>query len=63
MRKDPNRTAYIALVAGLSGKRWIIATDKMKAGQIIKTFGLIPDIPMIGVEGNSYKIGAVSLGL
>lgn len=36
-----NRSADIALVAGGNRKRWIIATENMQAGDIIKTSGLI----------------------
>lgn len=35
------RSADIALVAGGSRKRWIIATENMQAGDIIKTSGVI----------------------
>lgn len=35
------RSADIALVAGGNRKRWIIATEKMQAGDIIKTSGVI----------------------
>lgn len=30
VRRDPNRTPFIALVAGSKGKRWILATENMK---------------------------------
>uniref|UniRef100_A0A914H975 Ribosomal protein L2 C-terminal domain-containing protein n=1 Tax=Globodera rostochiensis TaxID=31243 RepID=A0A914H975_GLORO len=62
VRRDPNRTPYIALVAGLKGKRWMYATGNMKAGQIIQTTGHIPDRPIIGIEGNSYPLGALVEG-
>lgn len=35
VRYDPCRSADIALVAGGSRKRWIIATENMKAGDTI----------------------------
>lgn len=62
VRSDPNRTTYIALVAGFNGKRWILATENMKAGQIISTFGYIGSNPIIGIEGNGYPIGALAEG-
>ncbi|MFH4973326.1 hypothetical protein AB6A40_000035 [Gnathostoma spinigerum] len=62
VRRDPNRTAYIALVAGSCGKRWILATENMHAGQIIKTSCYIPENPIIGVEGNAYPLGALAVG-
>lgn len=48
VRRDPNRTSHIALVAGKEGKRWILATENMRAGQIISTSCHIPRNPIIG---------------
>ena len=62
VRRDPNRTSYIALVAGIKGKRWILATENMEAGQIISTTCHIPRNPVIGVEGNAYPLGALTVG-
>ena len=62
MRRDPNRSSHIALVAGARGKRWILATENMTAGDVISTFGHIPDNPIIGLEGNAHPIGAMSDG-
>uniref|UniRef100_A0AC34PWH9 Ribosomal protein L2 C-terminal domain-containing protein n=1 Tax=Panagrolaimus sp. JU765 TaxID=591449 RepID=A0AC34PWH9_9BILA len=62
VRRDPNRSAHIALVAGENGKRWILATENMFAGQVIKTSGFIPPNPIVGVEGNAYPLGALSVG-
>uniref|UniRef100_A0A1I7S3I2 Ribosomal_L2_C domain-containing protein n=1 Tax=Bursaphelenchus xylophilus TaxID=6326 RepID=A0A1I7S3I2_BURXY len=62
VRRDPNRTAHIALVAGARGKRWILATENMKAGQIISTSCYIPENPIIGIEGNAHPLGALSDG-
>lgn len=62
VRSDPNRTSYIAFVVGAKGKRWILATENMKAGQIISTFGFIGPNPIIGIEGNAYPIGALVEG-
>ncbi|KAL3100391.1 hypothetical protein niasHS_001694 [Heterodera schachtii] len=62
VRRDPNRTPYIALVAGVKGKRWIYATQNMQAGQIIQTTCHIPERPVIGCEGNSYPLGALVEG-
>uniref|UniRef100_A0A914PJH4 Ribosomal protein L2 C-terminal domain-containing protein n=1 Tax=Panagrolaimus davidi TaxID=227884 RepID=A0A914PJH4_9BILA len=62
IRRDPNRSAHIALVAGAKGKRWILATENMVAGQIIKTSGYIPPNPVVGIEGNAYPLGALSVG-
>ncbi|KAK6751839.1 hypothetical protein RB195_003332 [Necator americanus] len=62
VRRDPNRTSYIALIAGTEGKRWILATENMKAGDIISTSCHIPENPVIGVEGNAYPLGALVPG-
>ncbi|KAF7639337.1 Ribosomal_L2_C domain-containing protein [Meloidogyne graminicola] len=62
VRQDPNRTPHLALVAGSKGKRWIYATQSMKAGQIISSSCYIPKYPTPGVEGNAYPLGALSEG-
>ncbi len=45
VRRDPNRGPHIALIAGSKGKRWILATENMCAGQVIKTSQHIPENP------------------
>lgn len=42
---DAVRSAHIALVASGDHKRWIIASEHMKEGDIIKTCAVIPRIP------------------
>lgn len=42
---DPQRTARIALVASGNQKRWLLATENMKAGDLITTSSEIPRIP------------------
>ena len=42
---DPHRSADIALVGSGNHKRYILATENMKAGDLIKTSGEIPDVP------------------
>jgi len=61
VRQDPNRTPHLALVAGAKGKRWIYATQGMKAGQIISTSSHIPKYPTPGIEGNAYPLGMRTL--
>ncbi|XP_043531583.1 39S ribosomal protein L2, mitochondrial [Chiloscyllium plagiosum] len=41
VRYDPCRSAEIALIAGGNRKRWIIATENMEPGNILKTSGQI----------------------
>lgn len=62
VRRDANRSSHIALVAGEKGKRWILATENMKAGQIISTSCYIPENTLVGIEGNAYPLGALNIG-
>ncbi|KAF8371206.1 mrpl-2, partial [Pristionchus pacificus] len=62
VRRDPNRSAHIALVAGEKGKRWLLATESMRAGQIITTSGHLTENPLIGIEGNAYPLGSLAPG-
>jgi len=59
---DPCRTARIAMVARDETKRWILATEKMKVGDIIKSCGEIPRIPVRGSEGDAHPLGALPVG-
>ncbi|XP_053730434.1 39S ribosomal protein L2, mitochondrial isoform X2 [Synchiropus splendidus] len=62
VRYDPCRSADIALVAGGNRKRWIIATEKMQAGDIIKTSGVIGRMAVSANEGDAYPLGALPVG-
>ncbi|KAM9847789.1 large ribosomal subunit protein uL2m [Aulostomus maculatus] len=62
VRYDPCRSADIALLAGGNRKRWIIATEKMKEGDIIKTSGAIGRMAVAANEGDSYPLGALPVG-
>ncbi|KAK2922083.1 39S ribosomal protein L2, mitochondrial [Channa argus] len=62
VRYDPCRSADIALVAGGNRKRWIIATENMQAGDIIKTSGVIGRMAVSANEGDAYPLGALSVG-
>ncbi|KAL3852388.1 hypothetical protein ACJMK2_016039 [Sinanodonta woodiana] len=59
---DPCRTADIAVVAGQEQKRYIIATENMKPGDIIKTSTEIPLVPIQAKEGDAHPLGALPLG-
>ncbi|XP_015910192.1 large ribosomal subunit protein uL2m [Parasteatoda tepidariorum] len=61
VRYDPCRTARIALVATEDHKRWIIASEFTKVGDIIRTSGEIPRIPICPVDGDAYPIGALPI--
>nr|AER27809.1 mitochondrial ribosomal protein L2 [Antheraea yamamai] len=60
--EDGCRTAHIALVAVGNRLKYILATDKMKAGDIIKTSRELPRIPVRANDGDAYVLGALPLG-
>lgn len=62
VRYDPCRSADIALLAGGTRKRWIIATEKMQEGDIIKTSGVIGRMAVLANEGDAYPLGALPVG-
>ncbi|XP_049978748.1 large ribosomal subunit protein uL2m isoform X2 [Alexandromys fortis] len=62
VRYDPCRSADIALVAGGSRKRWIIATENMKAGDTILNSNHIGRMAVAAQEGNAYPLGALPVG-
>lgn len=62
VRYDPCRSADIAMVAGGDRKRWIIATENMKEGTIIKTSGVIGRMAVSANEGDAYPLGALPVG-
>ncbi|XP_037934367.1 39S ribosomal protein L2, mitochondrial-like [Teleopsis dalmanni] len=59
---DGCRTAKLALVGVGDELKYIIATENMKAGDIIKTSRFIPRIPVRPNEGDAYPLGALPLG-
>lgn len=62
VRYDPCRSADIALVAGGSRKRWIIATETMEAGDVIRSFSAIGRMAVLAKEGDSHPLGALPIG-
>ncbi|KAJ8393219.1 hypothetical protein AAFF_G00062910 [Aldrovandia affinis] len=62
VRYDPCRSADIALVAGGSRKRWIIATENMQVNDIIKTSATIGRIAVAANEGDAHPLGALPVG-
>lgn len=62
VRYDPCRSADIALLAGGNRKRWIIATENMQTGDIIKTSGVIGRMAVSANEGDAYPLGALPVG-
>ncbi|XP_026462075.1 39S ribosomal protein L2, mitochondrial-like [Ctenocephalides felis] len=60
--EDGCRTANIALVAVGDRLKYILATENMKAGDLIKTSCHIPRIPVRANEGDAYPLGALPVG-
>lgn len=59
---DGCRTAKVALVGVGDQLKYIIATENMKPGDLIKTSRLIPRIPVRANEGDAYPLGALPVG-
>uniref|UniRef100_A0A1A7WFZ3 Large ribosomal subunit protein uL2m n=1 Tax=Iconisemion striatum TaxID=60296 RepID=A0A1A7WFZ3_9TELE len=62
VRYDPCRSADIALVASGNRKRWIIATENMQVGDLIKTSSVIGRMAVSASEGDAYPLGALPVG-
>lgn len=62
VRYDPCRSADIALVAGGNRKRWIVATENMKAGDIILNSDHIGRMAVAPREGDAHPLGALPVG-
>jgi large subunit ribosomal protein L2 len=60
--EDPNRSARIALVASGEHKRYVIATESMKPGNVIKSTEIVTRSPIRPVEGDSHPLGSLPLG-
>ena len=56
------RTAHVALVGVKDKLKYILATENMKPGDIIKTSKFIPRIPVRANEGDAYPLGALPIG-
>ncbi|XP_026687689.1 39S ribosomal protein L2, mitochondrial [Diaphorina citri] len=56
------RTANLALVGSGDFLKLILATENMKAGDILKTSMFIPRIPVRAKEGDAYPVGALPMG-
>jgi len=59
---DPMRDAQITMTGWEDNLRWQVATDKIKEGDIIRTYTTIPVNPIRPVEGDSHPLGALPLG-
>lgn len=56
------RTADVALVAVGDELKYILATENMKVGDLLKTSRHIPRIPVRAKEGDAYPLGALPVG-
>lgn len=59
---DPVRKPMIALTGYENNLRWQIATEGMKAGDLIRTSCQIPNLPVKPVPGDSHPLGALPIG-
>ncbi|XP_046339473.2 39S ribosomal protein L2, mitochondrial-like [Haliotis rufescens] len=59
---DPCRSSDIAVVAGGTNKRYILASQNMQPGDIIKTSGKLTKIAVRGQEGDAHPVGALPIG-
>ncbi|XP_037972013.2 39S ribosomal protein L2, mitochondrial [Plutella xylostella] len=60
--EDGCRTSHIALVAVGDKLKYILATENMKPGDILKTSRNLPRIPVRANEGDAYVLGALPTG-
>ncbi|XP_027011316.1 39S ribosomal protein L2, mitochondrial [Tachysurus fulvidraco] len=62
VRYDPCRSGDIALVAGGNRKRWIIATENMQPGDLVKSSSVIGRMAVSANEGDAHPLGALPVG-
>ncbi|XP_015173244.1 PREDICTED: 39S ribosomal protein L2, mitochondrial [Polistes dominula] len=60
--KDGCRTSFVALVGSGDELKYILATENMKPGDIIRTHRGIPRNPVRANEGDAYPLGALPIG-
>ncbi|KAL4717174.1 hypothetical protein ACJJTC_017061 [Scirpophaga incertulas] len=60
--EDGCRTAHIALIGVGDKLKYILATENMKAGDILKSSRVLPRIPVRANEGDAYVLGALPIG-
>ncbi|XP_060076419.1 large ribosomal subunit protein uL2m-like isoform X2 [Ylistrum balloti] len=62
IRKDPCRTAHIAIAASGNRKRYILASESAQNGDVIKTHTNIPELPVTPENGHQYPVGSLPVG-
>ncbi|XP_018310964.1 39S ribosomal protein L2, mitochondrial [Mycetomoellerius zeteki] len=60
--KDGCRTSFVALIGTGRELKYILATENMKPGDIIRTHRGIPRNPLRPSEGDAYPLGALPMG-
>ncbi|CAF0789949.1 unnamed protein product [Adineta ricciae] len=55
-------TAKVALIGHGNTLRYILATENLKVGDLVKTSGEIPKNPVKASEGDAYPVGALPVG-
>lgn len=60
--KSRDRTAYIALVAHGNIKRYILASEGIKVGDMVRTYGELTREPVDGKPGDAHPVGCFSNG-
>ncbi|KAK2579934.1 hypothetical protein KPH14_007614 [Odynerus spinipes] len=60
--QDGCRTSFVALVGSGEELKYILATENMKPGDIIRTHKGIPRNPIRPNEGDAYPLGALPIG-
>lgn len=62
IKYDPLRSPKLALVADSERTRWIIATEGIQVGDIIRTYSEIPRNPVRAKNGDAHPLGALPVG-
>lgn len=62
LRYDPLRTPRLALVSDNERTRWIMATEGINVGDIIRTYSELPRNPVRAKDGDAHPLGALPVG-
>lgn len=62
VRYDALRSADIALVSNGTHKRWILAGQDTKKGDLVKSYANIPELPVSAKVGDAHPVGALAAG-
>ncbi|GFS20808.1 39S ribosomal protein L2, mitochondrial [Elysia marginata] len=60
--QDETRSAHLAVVAGGDNKRYIVASENMKPGDLIRTSGKVSAMPVRASEGDAHPVGSLPIG-